>query len=120
MRASQYAPAAESMKRAAESAPSSSLAVDARYWESVALARQGQTTKARTAMESFLRRYPGSPRSGEVSVMLGWMLIESQEWTRAGQLFRAAENDRSPSVRDSARKGLEISARVQARTKPAP
>jgi TolA-binding protein len=119
MRASNYARAAEAMKRAAE-APSSTLVVDARYWEAVALARQGQTGKARTAMESFLRRYPGSPRLGEISVMLGWMLVESQEWPRAEQLFRSAENDRAPSVRDSARKGLEIVARVQARTKPAP
>jgi TolA-binding protein len=120
MRASRYGVAAESMKRAAEAAPSSTLAADARYWEAVALARQGQAGKARTAMESFLRRYPGSPRLGEVSVMLGWMLVESQEWTRAEQLFRAAETDRAPSVRDSARKGLEIVARVQARSKPTP
>jgi TolA-binding protein len=108
------------MKRAAEAAPAATLAVDARYWESVALARQGQHDKARVAMESFLRRYPGSPRMGEVSVMLGWMLIESQEWTRAEQLFRAAENDRVSSVRDSARKGLAMVARVQAHSKPAP
>ncbi len=120
LRASHYARAAESMKRAAEIAPASSLAVDARYWEAVALARHGQTGKARAAMESFLRRHPGSPRLGEVSVMLGWMLVESQEWSRADQLFRSAENDRAPSVRDSARKGLEIVARVQARTKSAP
>jgi TolA-binding protein len=120
MRASHYARAAEAMKRAAEVSPSSTLAADARYWEAVALARQGQSGKARAAMESFLRRYPGSPRLGEVSVMLGWILVESQEWPRADQLFRSAENDRAPSVRDSARKGLEIVARVQARTKPAP
>lgn len=120
LRASHYARAAEAMKRAAEVSPSSTLAADARYWEAVALARHGQSGRARTAMESFLRRYPGSPRLGEVSVMLGWILVEAQEWPRAEQLFRTAENDRALSVRDSARKGLEIVARVQARTKPAP
>lgn len=118
LRASHYARAAEAMKRAAQVAPTSSLAVDARYWEAVALARHGQTGKARTAMEAFLRRHPGSPRLGEVSTMLGWMLVESQEWSGAERLFRSAENDRAPSVRDSARKGLELVARVQARTKP--
>ena len=119
IRVADYARAAESMKRSAEAAPASSLATDARYWEAVALARAGQTGKARTAMEAFLRRHPASPRTGEVAVMLAWMLIEAREWPRAEQLFRSAENDRAPSVRDSARQGLETVARVQARSKPA-
>ena len=119
LRSVDYPGAAAAMRRAAEAAPTSALAADARYWEAVALARQGLSGKARAAMEEFLRRFPGSPRAGEVSAMLGWLLLESHEWARAERLFRAAERDRSSTVRESAQKGLEITAR-QARPKPAP
>jgi hypothetical protein len=52
--------------------------------------------------------------------MLGWLLLESREWPAAEQRFRTAESDRAPAVRDSARKGLEITARMRARSKTAP
>jgi TolA-binding protein len=119
LRSDDYPRAAAAMRRASEVAPASALAADARYWEAVALARQGSDAKARLAMEEFLRRFPGSPRAGEVSAMLGWLLLDSHEWSAAERLFRAAESDRAPAVRESARKGLEITAR-QARHKPAP
>jgi TolA-binding protein len=117
LRVQDYPRAVIAMRRALEAAPTSALAADARYWEAVALARQGLVTKARAAMEDFLRRYPGSPRAGEVSAMLGWSYFESHDWSTAERLFRAAENDRTPAVRESARKGLEITAR-QARPAP--
>ena len=119
LRAVEYARAAAAMRRAWEAAPTSALATDARYWEAVALARQGSVAQARAAMEEFLRRFPGSPRTGEVSAMLGWSYLESHEWAKAERLFRAAESDRTPAVRDSAEKGLEITAR-QARSKTVP
>ena len=119
LRSDDYPRAAAAMRRASEAAPASALTADARYWEAVALARQGLQAKARLAMEEFLRRFPGSPRAGEVSAMLGWLLLDSHEWSAAEQLFRAAESDRAPAVRESARKGLEITAR-QARHKTAP
>jgi TolA-binding protein len=119
LRSDDYPRAAAAMRRASEAAPASALAADARYWEAVALARQGLQAKARLAMEEFLRRFPGSPRAGEVSAMLGWLLLDSHEWSAAERLFRAAESDRAPAVRESARKGLEITAR-QARSKPQP
>jgi TolA-binding protein len=119
LRSDDYPRAAAAMRRASEAAPASALAADARYWEAVALARQGLQAKARLAMEEFLRRFPGSPRAGEVSAMLGWLLLDSHEWSAAERLFRAAEGDRAPAVRESARKGLEITAR-QDRPKPQP
>jgi TolA-binding protein len=120
LRSADYPRAATAMRRALEVGPTSAVAEDARYWEAVALARQGKGAKARRAMEEFVRLLPGSPRADEVSAMLGWLLLESHEWSAAEQRFRAAENDRAPAVRESARKGLEIAARMRARPKTAP
>ena len=108
------------MGRAVDAAPTAALAEDARYWEAVALARQGSVGKARAAMEEFLRGFPGSPRAGEVSAMLGWSLLKSHEWPAAEQRFRAAESDPAPAVRESAKKGLEATARLRALSKTAP
>jgi TolA-binding protein len=119
-RSGDYPHAIAAMRRALQATPTSALAEDARYWEAVALARQGSVAKARQAMYEFLRLFPGSPRAGEVSAMLGWLLIESHELAAAEQRFRIAENDRAPAVRESAKKGLEATAQLRARTKTAP
>jgi TolA-binding protein len=115
LRSDDYPRAAAAMRRASEAAPASALAADARYWEAVALARQGLQAKARLALEEFLRRFPGSPRAGEVSAMLGWLLLDSHEWSAAERLFHAAESDRAPAVRESAKKGLEITGQPRGR-----
>jgi len=120
LRSADYPRAAAAMRRALEAGPTSAVAEDARYWEAVALAREGKGARARRAMEEFVRLLPSSPRAGEVSAMLGWLLLESHEWSAAEQRFRAAEGDRDPAVRESARKGLEIAVRMHARPKPAP
>jgi hypothetical protein len=57
-------------------------------------------------MEDFLLRHPDSPRAGEVSVMLGWLLVDSGERARAEALFRAATTDPRSEVRRSAEAGL--------------
>ena len=119
-RSGDYPGAIVGMKRALQAAPSSALAEDARYWEAVALARQGSVAQSRAVMEEFLRRSPGSPRAGEVSAMLGWFLVESHEWAAAERRFRTAESDRAPAVRESAKKGLEITARMRARPASVP
>ena len=107
-RSGDYPGAIAGMRRALRAAPTSALAEDARYWEAVALARQGSVAQSRAVMEDFLRHFPGSPRAGEVSAMLGWFLVESHDWAAAERRFRAAESDRAPAVRESAKKGLEI------------
>ena len=111
LRTLDYPRAVVAMRRALQLAPNSALAADAHYWEAVALARQGLATQARDVMEDFLRRFPRSPRAGEVSAMLGWSYVESHEWATAERLFRAAEGDRASAVRESARKGLQTTAR---------
>jgi TolA-binding protein len=119
-RSGDYPGAIAAMRRALQAAPTSALAEDARYWEAVALARQGSVAQSRSAMEEFLRRFPGSPRAGEVSAMLGWFLVESHEWAAAERRFRMAESDRAPAVRESAKKGLELTARMRAQPASAP
>ncbi|HJX67074.1 MAG TPA: outer membrane protein assembly factor BamD [Polyangia bacterium] len=119
-RSGDYPGAIAGMRRALQAAPTSALAEDARYWEAVALARQGSLAQSRAVMEDFLRHFPASPRAGEVSAMLGWFLVASHEWAAAEQRFRTAESDRAPAVRESAKKGLEITARMRARPPSAP
>jgi Tfp pilus assembly protein PilF len=82
------------------------LAEDARYWRAVALGRARKVDAARAAMEHFLSVYPTAPRAGEVSAMLGWLLVEAKEPVAAAARFRAAERDASPAVRKSAGAGL--------------
>jgi hypothetical protein len=98
--------AAVQMRRALDLEPGSALAEDARYWRAVALGRAGVAGEARDAMEEFLRSHPRSPRAGEVSVMLGWLLVDAGERSRAETLFRAAAADARPEVRRSATAGL--------------
>jgi hypothetical protein len=40
------------------------------------------------------------------AAMLGWLLVDDGEHARARELFRAAEADSSPGLRQSARAGL--------------
>jgi TolA-binding protein len=72
----------------------------------VALARSGQSAAARDGLSEFLRLHPRSPRAGEASVMLGWMLLDAGDRTGAFRRFKAAAGDRDASVRASAEKGL--------------
>jgi hypothetical protein len=43
--------------------------------------------------------------------MLGWLLVEAKQPAEAERRFRAAIDDASPSVRDSAQRGLAALAR---------
>jgi TolA-binding protein len=82
------------------------IAEDALFWESVALARGDQRPAARSALASFIARYPRSARVGEASTMLGWMLLEGGELAAAREAFSRATNDRVDRVRASAESGL--------------
>jgi hypothetical protein len=114
LRARKYGPAASSFERAAQASENASsaagalLAEDARYWQAVALARAGRNDEARATMALFLDRYPTSARAGEVSVMLGWLLLEAQDRQHAAVRFRAAVRDHVAEVRRSARTGLTM------------
>jgi hypothetical protein len=98
--------AAAVFERAAHAAPNDPLAEDAWFWRASALARVGDTT-AVDALGSFIRRYPRSPRAGEASAILGWLLLDRGDLDAAETRFRAAANDRVDAVRTSANKGLD-------------
>ncbi len=87
--------------------PDGPLAEDATYWRAVALARTDQTAQAMAAFRELLDRYPRSPRFGEASTMLGWLLVGANQRTEAARRFRAAIADPNPAVSHSARAGLE-------------
>jgi TolA-binding protein len=106
LRRGNYGEASEQFELAIAGGPGSRLVDDARYWRAVALARSGQTAAAQGALGEFLRLHPRSPRAGEASVMLGWMLLDSGDRTGAFRRFKAAAADRDPVVRASAAKGL--------------
>ncbi len=83
-----------------------SLAEDAAYWRAVAIARGGDSVAARNLFAEFLRRFPASPRRGEASVALGWILLESRRTDEARSAFERAAADPSAPVRASAAEGL--------------
>jgi len=107
MRANNFGKAATTFARVMLLAPDSSLAEDAMFWQSVALARGGKRAQAVTAFRDFLDTHPRSPHAGEASAMLGWLLLDSGEKAEAARRFRAAANDPSKAVRDSAQSGLD-------------
>ena len=92
-------------------APDAKLAEDAAFWYAVALARGRHGGQAITAFRDFLDAHPQSPRAGEASAMLGWLLLDAGERAEAARRFRAAADDASTAVRDSARSGLDAASR---------
>lgn len=96
--------AAAVFEAAARSSPSDPLAEDAWFWHASALAR-ASSPGAVAALDSFLARYPRSPRAGEAAAVLAWLILES-DLDRAESLFHAAAGDRVPAVRASCLKGL--------------
>jgi TolA-binding protein len=103
--------AAERFEQSARSAPQDPLAEDAWFWNATTLARAGRATAATDALEAFLGRYPRSPRRGEASAVLGWLLLDAGDVAGAEARFRAAADDRVETVRASAKKGLEAISR---------
>jgi tetratricopeptide (TPR) repeat protein len=83
------------------------LAEDADYWRAVALARHGKVESALAALSSFLQVWPQSPRTLEVSAMLGWFHVENGNCGLATPLFLQAGQSSRPDVRKSARAGLD-------------
>lgn|GEM_PF-1617030 len=107
LRAGNYGIAADAFARCVELAPNGALAMDARYWRAIALARAGRDPEARRAMQRFVDRHPASSRAAELAAMLGWLLLDAGEPERAGGLFERALKSSAPDVRASARKGLD-------------
>lgn len=105
MRAGNFERAASRFARVAILDPDGALAEDASYWYPVALAR-AKRGEAISAFREFLDRYPRSAHAHEASAMLGWLLVDAKQTKEAELRFRAAADDTSAQVRDSARAGL--------------
>jgi hypothetical protein len=115
LRGGDYLAAAAAFGRSASADPADPISEDARYWRAVALARGGRPASARAEMAAFLTRYPTSARAGEISAMLGWLLLDVHDRAGAQRRFRAAAGDRADAVRASARAGLQALAQVESR-----
>jgi len=111
LRTGDFARAAGGFARVVLLAPDSPLVEDASFWRAVALARGKRSAEAVSAFRDFLDGFARSPRAGEASAMLGWLLIDARALDEAARRFTAASADPDPKVRDSARAGLDALAR---------
>ena len=111
LRGGEFAHAAASFTRVALLAPDGSLVEDARFWRAVALARARRSAEAVAAFRDFLDAHARSPRAGQASAMLGWLLIDARAFDEAARRFDAASGEPDPAVRRSARAGLDALAR---------
>jgi hypothetical protein len=107
MRAADFHAAAVGFARVHALSPAGALADDAAFWQSVALARGGRPAESIVAFRGMIDDYPASPRVGEASAMLGWLLVDAHQLDEAARRFEAAANDPVDTVRASARKGLD-------------
>jgi TolA-binding protein len=107
LREHDYKKAAEGFARVSNDAPAGPLADEAMFWRATALARGGDAAAAMSAFRRLLDAYPKSPRRGEASTILGWLLVAAHEPTEAEDRFGAAIDDAHEDVRASAREGLE-------------
>jgi TolA-binding protein len=101
--------AAAAFARAEHASPAGPLVEDAAFWGAVSLARTGAPARpdAIAALAAFLAHHPASPRAGEASVMLGWLLLDAGDLDGAAARFTAATADAVPAVRTGARAGLD-------------
>jgi TolA-binding protein len=115
LRARDYKEAADGFGRVLNESPAGPLADEAAFWRATALARGDDSAAALSAFRQMLDAYPRSPRRGEASTILGWLLIAAHEPTEAEGRFRAAVDDPHEDVRASAREGLDALAPRSAR-----
>jgi hypothetical protein len=110
LREHDYKKAADGFARVTSGSPAGPLADEATFWRATALARSGDAAAAIPAFRELLDAYPKSPRRGEASAILGWLLMAAHAPTEAADRFRAAIDDAHEDVRASAREGLEALA----------
>lgn len=107
LRDGDFGSAADLFLRAIAADPEAPLAEDARYWRAVALARAGKDIDAHDTLEAFLLRHPTSMHAGRASLMLGNLLVKSDDFPGARKRYQAALDDSDPDVRAAARKALD-------------
>lgn len=82
------------------------LRQDALFWEAVALKRASRDADARRVMTTYLSRYPNGNRSAEVHCMLGWLLVDSGQTSRARSHFENASRSDVARTANCGRRGL--------------
>ncbi|MCW5805619.1 MAG: hypothetical protein KIT31_24830, partial [Deltaproteobacteria bacterium] len=108
LREGKAAEAAAELGAAAEASPDDALAVDARYFQAVALVRAGKGREAETVLVAFLDRAGlQSLRRGRAAVLLGRLLAERGAADAARAWYRSAVDDPDAGVAAAARAGLE-------------
>jgi TolA-binding protein len=107
LREHDFEKAADGFGRVLNDSPAGPLADEATFWRAAALARSGDSAAAMSAFRQMLDAYPKSPRRGEASTILGWLLVAAHQPTEAEDRFRAAVDDTHEDVRASARAGLK-------------
>tara|TARA_R110002073_G_scaffold140253_12_gene290970 strand:+ start:33975 stop:35147 length:1173 start_codon:yes stop_codon:yes gene_type:complete len=107
MKQEQFHQAAELFSEAILNATSENAKQDASYWRAAALGRSRERFKAIEAFRWFVSHYPKSPRVGEASAILGWLLIEDNRFDEAEVHFFRGSQDMSERVRASAEAGLD-------------
>jgi ferric-dicitrate binding protein FerR (iron transport regulator) len=111
LRAQHFSDAAAAFERASANAGEQPLIEDAWFWRAVCEARIPRKTAAKLSLAGFIDRFPHSSRIGEVSAMLGWLLLQEGDLEGASRLFASAVDDRVSEVRRSARTGLDAIGR---------
>jgi TolA-binding protein len=106
LRARRFEEAARGFDRVLAASTGGPLADEAAFWRATSLARGGRSDEAVAAFRKFVTAYRASPRRGEASTILGWLLVDRRQPDDAAPLFRGAVNDPDPNVRKSARDGL--------------
>jgi hypothetical protein len=115
LRARKFKDAATGFGRVLAASSSGPLADEAAFWRATALARDGDSTGAIVAFRAYLATYRDSPRRGEASAILGWLLVDTYQNDEASAFFRAAAADPHETVRQSALEGLAAIARASQR-----
>jgi TolA-binding protein len=106
LRADQPRRAAIELGLAADAGDREPLAIDARYFQAVALARAGAAREAETALVAFLDHAPTSLRRGRAAVMLARLIAARGDAGSARAWFESALHDPDPEVVTAARAGL--------------
>jgi TolA-binding protein len=107
LRAGKADEAAKELAAAADVDPDDTLAVDARYFEGVALVKAHRPAEAERVLVAFLDRAKTSLRRGRASVMLARLLADRGDSKSARAWFESAAKDGDPEVARSARAGLD-------------
>ena len=101
------AEAAVELGAAAEADERDPLAIDARYFQAVALVRSGKNADAERVLVAFLDHAPTSLRRGRAAILLGKLLRDRGDAGSARAWFESALTDGDPAIVAAAKAHLD-------------